>query len=238
MSEEFHKFPHTPHLLWLGSGAPREDKILSPAEAASFLEGEVIIEEKVDGANLGLSVGPEGRIRAQNRGNYLNPNHCHAQWKPLWQWLASRESMLTAGLGRHQILFGEWCYARHTVPYNALPDWFLAFDIFDYQNGRFWSTSRRNALLKSIGICPIPMLASGQFSLQKIKSLLGQSRLGTCQAEGIYLRREYGNSICQRAKVVGMAFRQQIEEHWIRRPLIINCLAHQCSSSTIRTYPA
>jgi hypothetical protein len=32
--------------------------------------------------------------------------------------------------GRH-ILFGEWCRAQHSVFYSRLPDYFLAFDIWD-----------------------------------------------------------------------------------------------------------
>ncbi len=67
MTEAFHKFPHTPHLLWLGDGSPRDDKLLKPAEVSDFLSGEVIIEEKVDGANLGLSLGRDNRVRAQSR---------------------------------------------------------------------------------------------------------------------------------------------------------------------------
>ena len=59
---EFHKFPHTPHLLWLGTGSPRDDKILTPSQVGEFLSGGVIIEEKVDGANMGLSIGPDGRV--------------------------------------------------------------------------------------------------------------------------------------------------------------------------------
>src|SRR5882724_5119213 len=73
MSDVFHIFPPTPHLLWLGAGSPRDDKMLTSAEIADFLSDEVIVEEKVDGANLGLSLGPDGRVRAQSRGNYLAP---------------------------------------------------------------------------------------------------------------------------------------------------------------------
>ena len=68
---DFFRFPHTPHLAWLGSGTPRDDKVLSPAEAQMLLEEEVVIEEKLDGANLGLSIGPDGAPQAQNRGQYL-----------------------------------------------------------------------------------------------------------------------------------------------------------------------
>ncbi|HMM73809.1 MAG TPA: RNA ligase family protein, partial [Rhodocyclaceae bacterium] len=65
---DFFRFPHTPHLAWLGPDAPRDDKVLAPAEARALLSGEVVVEEKLDGANLGLSLAPDGSLRAQNRG--------------------------------------------------------------------------------------------------------------------------------------------------------------------------
>ena len=68
---DFFRFPHTPHLAWLGEGSPRDDKVLSPVEAAELLEAHVLVEEKLDGANLGFSIGPDGAVRAQNRGQYL-----------------------------------------------------------------------------------------------------------------------------------------------------------------------
>jgi len=68
---DFFRFPHTPHLAWLGPGAPRDDKVLTPAEVRELLNGEVVVEEKIDGANLGLSLAPDGSLRAQNRGQYL-----------------------------------------------------------------------------------------------------------------------------------------------------------------------
>ena len=50
---EFFRFPHTCHLLWLGEGEPRGDKVLTPPEANLLLENEIIIEEKLDGAKAG-----------------------------------------------------------------------------------------------------------------------------------------------------------------------------------------
>jgi ATP-dependent RNA circularization protein (DNA/RNA ligase family) len=225
VNDSFHKFPHTPHLIWLGEGTPREDKVLSKAEAADFLSGEVVVEEKVDGANLGLSVGPDGRLRAQSRGNFLNPSHCHAQWKPLWPWLAKREDEMAEALGSDLMLFGEWCYAEHTVPYDGLPDWFLSFDVFEISSRRFWSTRRRNDLLCGLGIVSVPEKHRGRGSPQQLPKLIGKSELGSGPAEGIYLRREDRDYLLQRAKVVGPAFKQQIVEHWTRKPLVPNTLA-------------
>jgi ATP-dependent RNA circularization protein (DNA/RNA ligase family) len=225
MTDAFYKFPHTPHLLWLGEGKPRDDKVLSPAEIKGFLSGDIVAEEKMDGANLGLSVGPDGRLRAQSRGNYLNSTHAHAQWKPLWPWLARRENAMTKALKGGLMLFGEWCYALHTVPYVALPDWFLAFDVFEPGTGIFWSTTRRNSLLDGIGIFPVSTVTQGRLSLNQLPKLLRKSAFGDAQMEGIYLRRETSQRLLTRAKVVGTAFKQQVEEHWTRRPLVQNRLA-------------
>src|SRR5690606_2076140 len=49
---EFFRFPQTPHLAWLGEGQPRDDKVLTPDEVDALLAGEVVVEEKVDGANI------------------------------------------------------------------------------------------------------------------------------------------------------------------------------------------
>ena len=221
---DFHKFPHTPHLLWLGEGSPREDKLLSPGEAQAFLETSVVAEEKVDGANLGLSIGPDGRIRAQSRGSYLAPGRSHAQWNLLWPWLAQREQSLAATLGRGLMLFGEWCYALHTIPYFELPDWLLAFDVYEQATGRFWSSNRRNALAHELGLHTTPEVFRGRLTLNQVPGLIGRSALGAPRMEGVYFRQERDGLLYRRAKVVGAEFKQQIDEHWTRRTLATNRL--------------
>jgi ATP-dependent RNA circularization protein (DNA/RNA ligase family) len=232
MKDSFHKFPHTSHLLWLGGDAPREDKILSQAGAEEFLSGPVVVEEKVDGANLGLSVGPDGRIRAQNRGNYLAPGRSHAQWNLLWPWLLKNQNDLIANLGEHRILFGEWCYAKHSIAYDALPDWFLAFDVLELTTGVFWSSDRRNVFASELGMAVVPEIFHGRLNLNGLQILIGKSSLGKAPMEGIYLRREADGRLFARAKVVGRDFNQQIEVHWTRRSLVANRLGSRVSAST------
>jgi hypothetical protein len=77
MAEAFHKFRHTPHLLWLGTGSPREDKVLKAADVEDFLAGELIVEEKVDGANMGLSPGPSRII-----GGVVKPRRLQVFHRP------------------------------------------------------------------------------------------------------------------------------------------------------------
>ncbi len=136
---DFFRFPHTPHFAWLGKGEPRDDKVLSLTEAGALLAAEVVVEEKLDGANLGFSVGIDGVVRVQNRGQYLTPPF-GGQFARLVPWLAAHEDALFDALDIHLIVFGEWCAARHSLDYTALPDWWLVFDIYDRHEARFWIT--------------------------------------------------------------------------------------------------
>ncbi len=111
------------------------------------------------------------------------------------------------------------------MPYDALPDWFLAFDIFDTRSGRFWAVARRNEWLQGRGIVAVPEVARGRFRQNQLHLLLGQSRAGHVRMEGIYLRREKDGYLLARAKLVTVAFRQQIEEHWTRHSVVPNRLA-------------
>lgn len=221
----FFRFPHTPHLLWLGEGQPRDDKVLGPAEVEDLLSKQVVVEEKVDGANLGFSVDESGTLRAQNRGSYVDLDAPQGQWKPLKRWLGRRRQALTDALAEDLILFGEWCYAVHSVRYTRLPDWFLAFDVFDRERREFWSVARRNELIRRLDLAMIPFVAKGRFDLARLKNLLGPSQLSDGSAEGIYVRQERNGRLVARAKLVRPEFAQSIGEHWSRRTIQTNLLA-------------
>ncbi|MCA9215115.1 MAG: RNA ligase family protein [Planctomycetales bacterium] len=217
------KFPSTPHLAVLGGVSVRDDKVLIPAERDRFLAHDVIVEEKIDGANLGISFDSAGVIRAQNRGSLLQ-EPMSGQWKVLPAWLAVRSDCFFDVLSDRYILFGEWCYAKHSILYDRLPDWFVGFDVFDSQANRFANRAARDAILESLEVPVVPCLARGRFSLDDITNLLGLSHFGDTPAEGIYLRYDDGDWLGQRAKLVRPDFVQAIREHWSRGPLQVNRL--------------
>lgn len=219
---DFFRFPPTPHLAWLAKdGMPRDDKVLSPTEAQALLSGDVVVEEKLDGANLGLSLAPDGALRAQNRGQYLGEPHA-GQFARLPAWLAQHEPGLRAVLRPELILFGEWCAARHSLGYDALPDWFLLFDVYDRSSGKFWSTARRNALAAQAGLFTVPVIASGRTTLEALKQLVmgtpSRYRAGL-PLEGVVVRRESGDWCEARAKLVRPDFAQAIDTHWRKRAI-------------------
>ena len=230
---EFFKFPHTPYLHWLGEGLPRTDKVLSPEEVRRFLDSKVYVEEKVDGANIGLSLDRVGNIRAQNRGSYLT-GRTHPQFEPLWPWINAHSIILSEALEPGLILFGEWCYAQHSIHYDQLPDWFLAFDVYDARANAFWCVARRNHLVDSLGLCRVPAVTEGSFTLPGLVGLLGESRLTSGPMEGIYLRREDSDRVVARAKIVRAEFAQSIDEHWTKAPFRRNALRREAAALATR----
>lgn len=226
------KFPSTRHLAWLARSAPRGDKVMSPAEAKEFLDAEVVVEEKVDGANLGIRFEPTGEARLWNRGTLLDRG-AHPQFGPLWGWLGLHGEALRAELGTTRALFGEWCVAVHSMRYDRLPDWFLAFDVLDLERGAFWSAERRDALVERAGLASVPRVAVGRFTLDELIGRVQSTRseLGPEVVEGVYVRREQGGELCDRAKLVRAEFVQAIEEHWRSRKMERNRLAPPAGGS-------
>jgi ATP-dependent RNA circularization protein (DNA/RNA ligase family) len=223
---EFFRFPHTPHLTWLASGSPREDKVLSPEVVEQMLAEEVVIEEKLDGANLGFSIGTDGSLLVQNRGQYLLPPFS-GQFAQLGKWIDAHQDRLFDGLTESLMVFGEWCAARHSLDYDQLPDWWLIFDVYERKAKRFWSTSRRNAWATELGVSKVPCIFKGRINMTRLVAEVADtaSRFRIGKAEGIIIRREGAMWLENRAKLVRSDFTQAIEHHWRTRQMESNHLA-------------
>lgn len=222
---EFFKFPRTPHLFVISGLDIRDDKVFSDQECQLFLNNNIILEEKVDGANIGISLSEKGDIQIQNRGNYILPGG-HPQFNLIWDWAYSRISLLTKHISNNFIVFGEWCYAKHSIQYTSLPDWFLGFDVYDKKNETFLNTHIRNQIFLKINIESIPILGKGNYSRKDLEKRLvsSKSNFYSGHIEGIYLRYEDSEKLIKRAKIVNKDFIQEIDIHWSKKELISNKL--------------
>jgi ATP-dependent RNA circularization protein (DNA/RNA ligase family) len=224
VKDDFYKFPSTPHLALLGEIVVRHDKVMSQSQRDEFLTHDLVIEEKVDGANLGISFDSSGNIIAQNRGAYLDYPYS-GQWKKLSEWLTPKTDELLEMLTDRYILFGEWCYARHSVQYDLMPDWFFGFDVFDKKDEIFLSCRLRDELFREHGVTSVPLLKRGRFSFDEITGMLSKSRIGNQPAEGLYMRYDAGDRLIERAKLVRPEFIQAVVEHWSRKRITPNRIA-------------
>ena len=216
---EFFKFPRTPHLLVVPGVSVRDDKVMTPQECDAFLSSTVIVEEKVDGANIGISFDESGELKFQNRGNYVT-HTSHPQFKLLTEWGYNRYELLRNVIGDQYILFGEWCYLAHSIRYSRLPDWFIGFDVFEKSTQRFLSVERRNAIMEVCQISSVPLIFEGRTDKIKLLNLLNTpSKLSDELIEGIYLRKESEGYLQHRAKIVRADFIQTIDTHWMHKKI-------------------
>jgi len=225
MTTEFFKFPSTPHLTVPKGVRVRAEKVLNQDEIEGFLSSEIVIEEKIDGANLGVSFNQHGEIRIQNRGSYLTEPY-EGQWKTLRDWLNRKEDILFDLLTDKYILFGEWCYARHSIHYSKLPDWFIVFDVYSKNDLKFLSVDRRNTFIAGKDIKIVPLLGKGMYSFNDLQGFFRKSMYSNAQSEGIYLRQDEKGWLKTRAKMVRNSFIQSNEPHWSSRMIEPNYLSY------------
>ena len=187
------KFPRTHHLVNIRGGSVLGDDILcSVKEMAPFFQSPIVVEEKVDGSNLGIFLDEEGHVVCINRGKAVN-HATGSQWRTLQKWLDETPEVLEVISSGPLVLYGEWCYARHTVHYTLLPSPFICFDIYDRAECQFLSTGRRDAILAGFTSIPVvPRIAFGKFKDAKELEPLLRTHSALCAAptvvEGVYLR--------------------------------------------------
>jgi len=172
--EQIRKYPRTRHLE--GSGLQADD---DPATALwSELAGHtLVVEEKMDGANCGMSFDSNRRLRLQSRGHFLTGGPRERQFDLLKSWASRHASTLWDALGDRYVLYGEWLYGKHSIFYTDLPHYFMEFDILDTQTNLFLATAQRKLLLADCSIiASVDVLYHGQLSsLAELTNLIGAS---------------------------------------------------------------
>jgi hypothetical protein len=233
--DDFVKYPRTPHLF--GSKGTDDDKHLGPEESKAFIEdSSLIVEEKLDGTNVGIHFTHSGRMVLQCRGHEITEG-MHPQYDLFKQWTAVKRPVLETILADRFILYGEWLYAKHSVHYRHLPHYFFEFDVFDKGTRNFLSLERRLAMLQGSGLMTVPVLHNGPASLNQLRSFIGPSAFdshfenpltGETEnlMEGLYCRTEFNGAVRCRAKMVRTAFVEKVKrsEHWQHQAMVPNQL--------------
>ncbi|QDU93701.1 RNA ligase family protein [Lignipirellula cremea] len=233
---DFTKYPRTPHLF--GSKGTDDDKHLAEAPSMAFIaEESLIVEEKIDGTNVGIHFSDSGELVLQCRGHLITEG-MHPQYDLFKQWTAAKRYVLEDQLQNRFLLFGEWVYARHSVHYRQLTHYFFEFDIYDKEQQAFLDLEKRLALLEGTGIPTVPVLHTGAVEREDLADLIGPSQFDSHFEnpltgrpdnfmEGIYLRTEADGVVTGRAKFVRPEFVEKIKQstHWQHQQMTPNLLA-------------
>ncbi len=172
---KMHKYPRTHHLQ--GSRLQPGDEDLDAISWSEVVGRYVVAEEKMDGANSGLTFDEGGKLWLQSRGHFLTGGGREKHFNLFKQWANSIADQLRRVLGSRYLLYGEWLYAKHTIFYDRLPHYFLEFDVLDQEIGQFLSTQRRRDLLKDLPVHSVPVLFEGVLKKpEQMLELIGPSR--------------------------------------------------------------
>ena len=235
-----YKYPRTRHIL--GSRLQEGDEDLEAVPFEALRGRQLVVEEKIDGANSAISFDPETlEMQLQSRGHFLTGGPRERHFNLLKQWAAAHRDALLERLEDRFIAYGEWMYAKHTEFYDQLPHYWFEFDVFDRRTETFLSTSLRQELLRGLPIVSVPVVAKGPFErLEELTSLIGPSLYKSPRwrerleakaredgldvervrretdwsdlAEGLYVKDEEDGIVVGRYKYVRAEFTQQILE--------------------------
>lgn len=177
-------YPRIAHLV-AGRGTA-DDVDVDPAAIDALLAGEVVVEEKLDGANV--VVWPDGpRLDCALRSGPGSADRAR-QLGPLRKWVAEHAVALRTLLGDDTALSAEWLLLTHSIAYDRLPAYLVALDLWSPARG-FVSVDERNARSAAVGLPTPPELWRGRASsAADLEARLGPSAYGTDMAEGLVVR--------------------------------------------------
>lgn len=149
------KYNRTYHVPW-SPGATSDDKIAESVN--SLINVPIIITEKVDGSNTSLEA--DGCYARTHSGPPIHKS---------FDGLKSLHSTIKHEITTDTQLFGEWCYALHSIPYNNLPGYFLLFGVryLDLIEPFWASWEEVEMWAEEIGVPTVPILWQGTVSSQK-----------------------------------------------------------------------
>lgn len=213
------------HMLKNVPDHPNKKKCLSDAEVKLLIDGYTILEEKVDGGVCGIAWNGERHL-AIGKHSTIRPEDNSKKLYGLNSWIYENyEKIQKIPIG--WIIYGEWLRAKHSILYDLLEDYFVAFDIWD--GHRYLDLQSRSEFLYRLGFAEIPVIYSG--TNLKIEDILhiadgigvdNRSRLSSSESmEGIIIK-NYDKGLM--GKYVRREFLESMEEHWLKSPLVENKL--------------
>ncbi len=162
---------------------------LTNDETDGLLDGEVIIQTKIDGANLTVAYDNEGHIIASRNTTKSVYGEPKEGFRGAVQYCLGHSGLMA--LSKQYILRGEWL-VRHSMNYpKEYMQHFYVFDVQHYEDHSYLHPDEYIPLLIHHGIHHIPILArlSNPTMDELVKLSEGPDEFGAEQKEGIVIKR-------------------------------------------------
>ncbi len=213
------KYPRTFHFPW-SPGGTSDDKRLS--DVSSLVGVEIVVTEKCDGSNLTYT-----RTNVFSRSHSGPPSHASFDLAKATHGRIGH--LISEGIS----IFCEYCYAVHSIAYEALPHYSLVFGVRDDVSGLFWDWDMVVAQAADLGLPTVPVLFRGVVAsadelqslterLAREKSALGGSREGVvARIAGEFSEGAFGKNVAKWVRKDHV----QTDEHWMHQAISAQKLA-------------
>lgn len=209
---KLYKYPRTPHFPF-SLGATDDDKILDNTN--HFVGKQVIVTEKMDGENTTIY------------SDYYHARSLDSKHRDYHSYLLSKTIPSVQGfIPPTYRVCGEYLYAKHSIGYDNLSDYFLAFSIWDNNKCLDWNNFE--ALCSEWGLHTVPVLYKGIYDEKLIKEIA--EKTVTKGGEGIVCRIADSFYYDDFSKNIAKYVRKnhvQTDKHWSTQVIEKNKLENQ-----------
>jgi len=202
-----YKYPRTPHLPD-SAGFTSDD--IHVVDHRHFEGKDVVISEKLD-----------GEAATYYSDGYFHARSIDSRHHPSRSFVINKLSYITLPKGVR--LCGENLYAKHSIHYTNLKDYFLVYSV--WEDDTCWDWASVEMLCEELGLETVPVIYKGKFD----KKILTESikSLDASKQEGIVIRNadsfNYNDFSTNVAKYV-RPNHVQSEEHWMNQKMEKNIL--------------
>ena len=180
----------------------------------------------MDGANTGI-IRTKDAFRLQKRGSLVDASE-HFQFNFFKAWSQQNYDKLMQ-IPQNMVLYGELMICTHTVFYDMLPDWFMAFALYDKKNNEYCHRDELVELCDMVGLQYVPEIHRGAgYHKDGLFDLIPDpATYGHMPAEGLVVWNYKAN---MRGKVVRAEFQKAMDEddHWDKGPIRKNVVSNKC----------
>jgi atypical dual specificity phosphatase len=218
-------FPRTLHLPYKPN-ASKDDVVAEEADAKVVFEQTVHVEEKIDGASVGMMLYDDHPIIRNRdyimRKGYVKDTPAKKQFASVWNWWYDHKECFEKLHGF--AVYGEWMKAQHGIHYTRLPDWFIAYDLFDHRIAQFLAPKTARRLLQEAGFTVPEVRFVGKIEdynqFEEMANMPATWAEG--KAEGVYVKVDNAEVVTHRFKMVRQDFIRG--QFWDGKTLLKNSL--------------
>lgn len=203
-----YKYPRTYHFNF-SLGATSDDKIIDCID--HFKGKRVIVTEKMDGENSNIY------------NNYYHPRSLTDDGHPSRNWLKGYVANFQYLIPENYRICGENLYAKHSIFYDSLENYFYAFSVWNEDVCLSWD--KTVSFLDDLNVLHVPVLYDGIFDYNIIEDIFTimdhENHEGiVCRLADEFHYDDFSKSVAKAVRKNHVRSDEHWKNNWIKNELI------------------